>query len=445
MSTTDAVNRSIQAGRWPSLVCRSWLALLFLCLATFVPLRPAMAVDIVTQWTLLADAYGQGGANFRTTAIMHQAMHDALNAAQPTYARWSPGTPNEPAADGAMPRAAMYAAARRVLLGLHPDRKIATARAYFQALGRETPGPARDAGVRLGEAIGTAALARRLYDGYDDTRPFVFGSTPGAWTFTPEAYRGSNTTKMRPFLFESVHSFDAPPPPALDSDRYRRDLEETRRIGASDSSERTQAQSEAAFFWAFQSSQRGYIALAIRLLDEHPRPGREFEHARIMSQVSTALADSAVLAWAEKERFGFWRPVTAIRTGSPGVTVDTSWLPLMETPAFPEYPSGHAADCYTGAMVLQGAFGEDVGAITYASQSGDLPDFLLAIGMGQHFQPSGKGIPADRSFPSLLASAEECAESRLWAGAHFRFGADEARRLGSVISAAAMAAVPPLK
>lgn len=356
MSTTDSVVGSIRAWWWPNSVCRSWLTLALLsCLAIFAPLRPAMAVDVVTQWTLLADAYSRGGANFRTMAIMHQAMHDALNAAQPIYARWSPATPNEPAADGAMPRAAMYAAARRVLIGLHPDRKVATARAYFQALGRETAGPARDAGVRLGEAIGTAALSRRLFDGYYDIRPFAFGATPGAWTFTAEAYRGSNTTSTRPFLFGSGEAFYAPPPPPLDSDRYRRDLEEARRIGASASSERTQAQSEAAFFWAFQSSQRGYIALAVRLLDEHPRPGREFDHARIMSQVATALADSAVLAWTEKERFGFWRPVTAIRAGSPGVIADTSWLPLIETPAFPEYPSGHAADCYTGAMVLHEA------------------------------------------------------------------------------------------
>jgi len=43
--------------------------------------------DPVTQWTLIADFYGRGNANWRTLAIMHRAMHDALNAAHPVYAR----------------------------------------------------------------------------------------------------------------------------------------------------------------------------------------------------------------------------------------------------------------------------------------------------------------------------------------------------------------------
>src|SRR5882672_11101444 len=63
--------------------------------------------DTVTQWTLIADDYGNGAANWRTLAIMQMAMHDALNAAHPVYGRWWPAAAGEPAADGANPEVAM--------------------------------------------------------------------------------------------------------------------------------------------------------------------------------------------------------------------------------------------------------------------------------------------------------------------------------------------------
>ena len=69
---------------------RSGLRLAAALLALLAPPRPAAAADALTEWTLLADSYGRGIANWRTLAIMHQAMHDALNAALPTYARWTP-------------------------------------------------------------------------------------------------------------------------------------------------------------------------------------------------------------------------------------------------------------------------------------------------------------------------------------------------------------------
>src|SRR4051812_191543 len=82
-----------------------------------LPLQ-ARATSPVTEWTVLADRIGRGAANWRTLAIMHQAMHDAWNAALPSYARWFPPSRDEPPGDGALPQAALAAAARRVLLSL---------------------------------------------------------------------------------------------------------------------------------------------------------------------------------------------------------------------------------------------------------------------------------------------------------------------------------------
>lgn len=423
-------------------------ALLSALLAFFVlvPASPVSAADSVTEWTELADGYGGGLANWRTLAIMHQAVHDALNAALPTFERWAAPTKDEPSAAGALPGAATAAAAAQVLRMVHPSRQEHIERTLHRVLDRYIDSPARRTGIQLGEAIGRAAVERRDNDGSLEIRPFPSSTEPGRWAKTPTEYGGSNTTSTLPFLFSGSEVSRAPPPPALDSDVYRGSLEEARRLGGVDSNERTEAQTQAAIFWAAQSSQRGYVHLAIRLLDQLPQAGDPLDHARVMSQMTSAMADSAILSWREKERFAFWRPVTAIRAGSAGVTAAPDWLPILETPPFPEYPSGHAADCYTGSAFLQAAFGAHLRTITYVSQEGSEAALeTLAVGMGQHGQISDMRGRFERRFASLDAAAHECAESRIWAGAHFRPGLDEARRLGRLIAARAAAAVPRIK
>jgi hypothetical protein len=117
----DALPRKLVNSRARSIliapICR------ILVILSLVGMRSAGAQDAVTEWTLMGDSFGQGVANWRTLAIMHRAMHDALNAALPIYSRWQPPEPDEPSSYDALPQAAMVAAARQVLLALHPDRR----------------------------------------------------------------------------------------------------------------------------------------------------------------------------------------------------------------------------------------------------------------------------------------------------------------------------------
>lgn len=418
------------------------LVLLFLA-----PAPSAAAADSVTKWSQVADVYGDGFANWYTQVIMHQAMHDALNAILPTFERWNAPAKDEPSASGASPGAAIAGAAAQVLRMLHPSRQEDTERILHQILDGYSDDTALRAGVKLGEAIGRVAVERRDGDGSLDIRPFVGSAEPGRWARTPQKYATSNTSSTLPFLFGDNQVLLAPPPPALDSDGYRRGLAEVRRLGAKDSRERTDEQTRAAIFWAYQSSERGYLHLAIRLLSEPPTARGAHDTARILSQLATALADSAILSWREKEHFSYWRPVTAIRAGSAGVEADPNWMPVLETPPFPEYPSGHAAHCYTASTLLDTIFGAEVKEITYVSLQGSNATDLesLTFGMGQHNQMGESAGRFERQFPSLDAAAEECAESRIWAGAHFRAGNDEARRLGVRIAERAAVAVPPVK
>ncbi|MBC7802083.1 MAG: hypothetical protein H7Z10_15815, partial [Gemmatimonadaceae bacterium] len=107
---------------------------------------PASAREIVTDWTIVADRLGRGNANWRTMAIMHRAMHDAVNAAVPTYTRWHPAEPDEPRPDPDLNRiivgkAALAASARQVLMLLHPNQHPEIDDAYARAIARVPDGP----------------------------------------------------------------------------------------------------------------------------------------------------------------------------------------------------------------------------------------------------------------------------------------------------------------
>jgi hypothetical protein len=385
---------------------------------------PPVAGTPVCRWSLAADRLGRGSANWRTMAVMHIAMHDALNAAEPRFARWVPATPDEPSADGASPLVAMAAAAYQVLLARHQENAAEEADALFRAaLAAEPPGPAVDAGIRLGAAIGLAAVAH--YQAPTTLpRPFPVGRGEGQWRPTPPFLQNGLVGDARPFLLEAAEALRGPPPPPLGSARYIAEAEEVRRLGGEHSHERTAQQTEAAYFWAFQSSQRNFVHLAASLLQERPSPGGVWAQARLMSQLAVALADSFIIAWDEKRHWVRWRPVTALTLGSEGVPADPRWEPLFGTPPHPDYPSGHAADCSAGARVLEGVYGASLGTVAYTAN--DLR------------------TPTTRHFPTFAALSSECAESRVWAGAHFRAANEEGQRLGAMIARRALESVPPV-
>lgn len=403
--------------------------------------------DAVTSWTLIGDYYGRGAANWRTLAIMQMAMHDALNAAHPVYGRWIPAAAGEPAADGANPEVAMAAAAVQVLELLHPDREGESVAAFATIMAGYPDGASKAAGERLGRAIGREAVAQRDHDGFDEVHFFPGHDAAGSWRPTPTLFATSRTNDIRPFLFAAVSDVPTRPPPLLGTPLYLQQFAETHRIGGVQSSERTPEQTTDAYFWAYQNSQRGFVNLATRLLAQHRPRGGVYEEARILAELTAALADSGILTWNAKAKYSFWRPVTAIRADGG----DPTWLPLIETPPFPEYPSGHATDCYVGAGVLEAAIPELAGPIEYPS-SAHLKPLSGAeaaapptdYGMGQHAQSLPGEAPGGsvHTFPSLAAAAADCANSRIWAGAHFRAAEVESERLAKIIVGRALSATP---
>ena len=122
---------------------------------------------------------------------------------------------------------------------------------------------------------------------------------------------------------------------------------------------------------------------------------------------SIALADGFIMCWQEKFRTNVIRPETYINK-----YIDPAYKPMIETPPFPEHPSGHGTISAAAAGVLTLLYGENF-SFTDSTE--------VEFGM----EP--------RTFPSFMAAAEEAAMSRLYGGIHYRRGNETGTKLGTEI------------
>jgi hypothetical protein len=204
--------------------------------------------------------------------------------------------------------------------------------------------------------------------------------------------------------------FDPGPPPALSSTRYLDALAEVHSLGGATSSARTAAQTDTARFWA-QSSLLTYTQVLREVLAASGRPLAW--QARLAAAFHAIQIDQQIAIHAAKYRYLFWRPVTAIQTGS--VDQDPSWTPLVSTPRHPEYPSGHAGFGGTAEVVL--------GALASATPQEPITAASSTDGGAVH------------SWTSWTAITNETIDARVWEGVHFRFSDEVGAQLGRDVAA----------
>ena len=129
-------------------------------------------------------------------------------------------------------------------------------------------------------------------------------------------------------------------------------------------------------------------------------------------RVGIAVCDAFIACWHAKYAYNLLRPVTYLQR-----LVDPDWLPILITPPFPEYPSGHSVQSGAAFQVLTDLFGDDY---TFTDHTHD-----------------ERGL-APRTFGSFLDAAEEAAISRLYGGIHFRaaivHGIAQGRCIGQAVS-----------
>jgi len=385
--------------------------------------------NAVVHWnTIAGDAFAPSEgtnpmAQSRTFAILHAAIHDALNAIVRRYESYTPGFPAAPQASA---DAAVAAAAREVLVTLLPDQAKLVETAYGRALMTVRDGPARTAGIATGQAAAWTTMNRRQGDGSDTAAQpaYLPRSGPGEYRFTaPFDFAAQpGWGRVQPFVIDlREHAPDGPQ--ALTSAQYARDLAYVQDIGNIASKARTPEQSAIAKFW-YEDSPLGWNRIANTVVRQ--RGLDPWEAARAFALVHFAMADGFIAGFDAKYQHRFWRPVTAIRAaaanGNPPAEADPAWQPFLVTPPVPDYPSTHTVLGWAAAEVLIGLFGDKV---RYSTTSLTLP------GVTRHYE-------------GFSQAAQENGASRLYAGIHFRHAVNDGRRQGRGIGQAVAEALAPV-
>jgi hypothetical protein len=363
---------------------------------------PAQA-DAVTDWNtraaeFITDAKLGTPPAMRVMAIVQTAVHDAVQQVPP-----------------AAQDAAVAAANRTALLALMPAQQAAIESAYKAALAALPDTPARASGSAAGERAAAAVLAARakeapLLAAPDTARPHI-GNVAGVYvpTVLPAATAWPGRS---PWVMANAAQFRPGPPPALDSETWARDFEEIKAFGGRDSRRSTE-QTEIARFWDYSMPAIYHgIVRSVALA-----PGRDVAaNARLFATVAQAMDDALIAVFDAKYHYRFWRPVTAIRNAdldhNDATVRDAAWLPLLDTPMHPEYPSGHSILAGAVGAVLQAEVGS--GPVRLATSS-----------------PSAKG--ATRQWSRIDDFVREVAMARVWGGLHYRSTNDTSIGMGRAI------------
>jgi len=384
------------------------------------PLLANYSNQVILDWNQMAyqamggPAYQHSLLASRINAMVHLAMHDALNSIAPAYQTYAFFREER----DAEPIAAAASAAHAVLTASFPDKKAMLDSALTQSLAKVPTGDRLNRGIALGKEAAGAILAKRQNDGALQDPIAVIDPTaqPGEYqVVTPFNFIFAPFWKqMQPFGLTAPNQFRVGPQPALISQEYARDFEEVKTVGVKDSKTRTADQTAYGKFW-YEFSEAGWNRVARAAL-----AGRKLDllaTARLFALVNMALADAYTAGWESKFYYNFWRPLTAIQKaetdGNDMTTADASWEPLLPTPPVQDYPSTHSALGNAAATVLANVLGDKTG-------------FSMS-------SPTADPATPTRSFRSFSQAAQENADSRVRIGIHFRFSCDAGLDMGGKI------------
>lgn len=274
----------------------------------------------------------------------------------------------------------------------------------------------------LGKAIAAHVLQYSLNDGGAVVENMGFPmdyqpeSGPGKWVPTSLVIQQQKPLlpgwgKNRTFAIPAGASCPLPSPPVYSEDKtsefYRQALEVSQT-----KQNLTQDQRDIARFWSddpmLSSTPPGHwIAIALDVFERDKVPLDK--SVEVLARLGIAEADAFVACWHSKFEVNLLRPVTYIKK-----FIDPAFEPLLITPPFPEYPSGHSTQSGAAADVLTAAFG--------ASYSFD----------DRSHERDGLNV---RHYASFWGAAEEAAVSRLYGGIHFRAAIEQGLQQGHCVGA----------
>lgn len=296
-----------------------------------------------------------------------------------------------------------------------------------QALASGTPAPIVTSSLDRGRRIGQAVAARADADGYLGVlgRPYTPPVGPDKWIRTPPNFGAA----LEPYWGE-VRSFALL---ANDECRPIRPVPYSEEVGSAfwhqadtvyqTSFTVTDDQRQTALFWrdnpdgstGLPSGHWMLIASTV-IRDKGLALDRA---AEILALAGIATADGFTSCWTEKYESNLLRPVSYVRR-----VIDPTWNTFVNSPAFPEYTSGHSVGSGAAAGMLTHLLGDNVG-------------FLDTIGRQN-------GYP-DRSYRSFWEAADQAALSRLWGGIHYPMGIEQGVPQGAKVAELVAARLPTRK
>lgn len=268
--------------------------------------------------------------------------------------------------------------------------------------------------LRFGEQVAQSILAYANKDGFNKIRAlprYVVTHNEGQWKPTPPGYMDAiepNWHRLRSFTLSQSDQFKPASPTPYSKDHGSRFYDEMLEV-YDVVNELTPAQKDIASFWdcnPYVAYTQGHFMMGNKKITPGghwmgiaqiacKESNKSFVAATgILAHTAIALADGFISCWDEKYRSNYIRPETAINQMH-----DPQWQPLLQTPPFPEYTSGHSVISTAAATVLTAYFG---------------PSFDYDDTVEVPF-----GLPV-RHYTSFLTAAEEAAISRLYGGIHFR-------------------------
>lgn len=282
--------------------------------------------------------------------------------------------------------------------------------------------------LAYGEAVAKHILAWADQDNYKQTRTFekytVMLNDPSKWKPTPPAYMEGiepSWTKIRTFVLDSSTQYIPSPPTAFSTDPKSKFYQEAIEVYDAVNSANSEYK-EIANFWdcnPFTMNVRGHVMFATKKIS----PGGHwiniaricctysakdfFETAEVYAVTSLALADGFISCWDEKYRSKLVRPETYINQ-----YIDENWLPLLQTPPFPEHTSGHSVISSAASVALTKLLGDNFNFVDSTELEFGLPS---------------------RTFTSFKHASDEAAVSRLYGGIHYRPAIDEGVKQGATV------------
>ncbi len=285
--------------------------------------------------------------------------------------------------------------------------------------------------MAYGKQVADHILAWADKDMYKQSRTFpkfTVKDEPGRWQPTPPDYMDGiepHWSAIRPLVIDSAQQFRPAPPTtfSLDKDsQFYKEMIEVYETGIN----LTDEQEAIAKFWdcnPYVSHHQGHVMFATKKITPG---GHWIGIAAIASRESgadlmqateaytftaVALMDAFISCWDEKYRSSLIRPETVINQH-----LDPDWTPLLQTPPFPEYTSGHSVISASAATALTHLFGDNFAFL-------DTTEVMY-------------GLPA-RAFSSFTDASKEAAISRLYGGIHYMpacsEGVIQGRKVGRLV------------